>query len=83
MSPSAGSSSSPPIGAFTGTVVRRGARIEPLTDEDQIFCSDAFSAVAAALKLRDFTLNFAGTYLLPKNAGEEPLFRLAPVVSAG
>ncbi|MEO6995137.1 MAG: adenylate/guanylate cyclase domain-containing protein [Lacunisphaera sp.] len=65
---------------FTGTVVSRGARIEPLTDEDQIFCSDAFSAVASALKLRDFTLTFAGTYLLPKNAGEEPLFRLAPVV---
>lgn len=65
---------------FTGTVVSRAARIEPLTDEDQIFCSDAFSAVASALKLRDLTLTFAGTYLLPKNAGEEPLFRLAPVV---
>lgn len=65
---------------FTGTVVSRAARIEPLTDEDQIFCSDAFSAVASALKLRDITLTFAGTYLLPKNAGEEPLFRLAPAV---
>lgn len=67
---------------FTGTVVSRAARIEPLTDEDQIFCSDAFSAVASALKLRDLTLTFAGTYLLPKNAGEEPLFRLAPVTGA-
>jgi class 3 adenylate cyclase len=67
---------------FTGTVVSRAARIEPLTDEDQIFCSDAFSAVASALKLRDITLTFAGTYLLPKNAGEEPLFRLAPAVGA-
>ncbi len=65
---------------FTGTVVSRAARIEPLTDEDQIFCSDAFSAVASALRLRDITLTFAGTYLLPKNAGEEPLFRLAPAV---
>lgn len=61
---------------FTGTVVSRAARIEPLTDEDQIFCSDAFAAVAAALGVREFSLTFAGTYLLPKNAGEEPLFRL-------
>lgn len=61
---------------FTGTVVSRAARIEPLTDEDQIFSSDAFAAVAAALGVREFSLTFAGTYLLPKNAGEEPLFRL-------
>jgi tetratricopeptide (TPR) repeat protein len=62
---------------FTGTVVSRAARIEPMADEDQIFSSDAFAAVAAALGVREFSLTFAGTYLLPKNAGEEPLFRLA------
>ncbi|HEY8993107.1 MAG TPA: tetratricopeptide repeat-containing protein [Lacunisphaera sp.] len=61
---------------FTGTVVSRAARIEPLADEDQIFCSDAFAAVAAALGVKEFSLTFAGTYLLPKNAGEEPLFRM-------
>jgi hypothetical protein len=65
---------------FTGTVVSRAARIEPLTDEDQIFSSDAFAAVAAALGVREFSLTFAGTYLLPKNAGEEPLFRLTAAV---
>ncbi|HEX2861155.1 MAG TPA: hypothetical protein VHN79_05930, partial [Lacunisphaera sp.] len=69
---------------FTGTVVSRAARIEPLTDEDQIFCSDAFAAVAAALGVREFSMTFAGTYLLPKNAGEEPLFRvLAATERAG
>jgi hypothetical protein len=61
---------------FTGTVVSRAARIEPMTDEDQIFCSDAFAAVASALGVKEFSMTFAGTYLLPKNAGEEPLFRL-------
>jgi class 3 adenylate cyclase len=63
---------------FTGTVVSRAARIEPLTDEDQIFCSDAFAAIASALRVKEFSCAFAGTYLLPKNAGEEPLFRLLP-----
>ncbi len=63
---------------FTGTVVSRAARIEPLADEDQIFCSDAFAAVASARRIDDFSCAFAGTYLLPKNAGEEPLFRLLP-----
>ncbi len=61
---------------FSGTTISRAARIEPLADEGQVFCSSAFAAAAAALGVDEFSLVYAGTHTLPKNSGYERFYRL-------
>jgi class 3 adenylate cyclase len=60
----------------TGAHVSRAARIEPITEEGQVFASATFAALAEANRVSSFSLDYAGTRPLAKKAGAMPVFLL-------
>jgi len=61
---------------YNGFHVNRAARIEPITEEGQIFASQAFAALSAVESRKAFQCDYAGTRKLPKGAGSIPVFVL-------
>ena len=61
---------------YNGFHVNRAARIEPITEEGQIFASQAFAALSAVESRKMFQCDYAGTRKLPKGAGSIPVFVL-------
>ena len=64
--------------SYYGAHVNRAARIEPITDEGQIFASDAFAALAMTTMAKGFSCDYAGTRKLPKGAGTVSAFLVRP-----
>tara|TARA_B100000676_G_scaffold297489_1_gene339238 strand:+ start:89 stop:2080 length:1992 start_codon:yes stop_codon:yes gene_type:complete len=69
--------------SYYGAHVNRAARIEPITDEGQIFASDAFAALAMTTMAKGFSCDYAGTRKLPKGAGTISAFLVRPTKEAG
>ena len=69
--------------SYYGAHVNRAARIEPITDEGQIFASDAFAALAMTTMAKGFSCDYAGTRKLPKGAGTISAFLVRPKKEAG
>jgi class 3 adenylate cyclase len=65
-----------PKDTFVGTNISLAARIEPVTEPGQIYCSQAFAALAAAEGIGDFAFECLGERLLAKDAGTLTLYRL-------
>lgn len=65
-----------PKDTFVGTNISLAARIEPVAEPGQIYCSQAFAALAAAEGVRDFDFERLGERTLPKDAGTLVLYRL-------
>ncbi len=62
---------------FTGFHVSRTARIEPITEEGQIYVSQAFAALAEIEgAARDFVSDYVGQKALPKKSGVFPFYLL-------
>jgi len=72
-----------PKDTFVGTNISFAARIEPVTAEGEIWCSQSFAAIAAAEGVRDFDCECVGHKVLPKITGEYPLYRLSRVSGQG
>ena len=68
--------------SYYGAHVNRAARIEPITDEGQIFASDAFAALAITTMAKGFSCDYAGTRKLPKGAGTISAFLVRPTKNA-
>lgn len=64
---------------FLGSHINRAARIEPITDEGQIFVSLEFAALAEMENVTAFRCVPQGIADLPKGAGRIPVFRLERV----
>lgn len=60
--------------SFTGRHVNRTARIEPITEEGQIFASQEFAAIASAEGISEFTCHYVGQKALPKGFGSFPIY---------
>jgi len=67
-----------PKDTFLGTNVNFAARIEPATEPGEIYCSQAFAALAAAEGVQDFVCESVGKKELPKTPGIHPLYALKP-----
>lgn len=65
-----------PKDTFIGTNINFAARIEPATPPGEVYCSQAFAALAAAEGVRDFACDYAGRKRLPKSAGTHALYSL-------
>ena len=65
--------------SYNGAHVNQAARIEPITEDGQIFASDAFAALATTTKARGFICDYAGTRKLPKGAGIISTFLVRPL----
>jgi class 3 adenylate cyclase len=59
---------------FNGSHVNRTARIEPIAEEGQVYASEAFSALATADGVKEFTCDYVGTKQLAKKYGAIPVF---------
>jgi len=59
-----------------GGHVNRAARIEPITEEGQVFASAAFAALAEENRKSAFALDYAGVRSLPKHYEAVPVFLL-------
>jgi len=55
---------------YCGTHVNRAARIEPITQEGQIFASEHFAALVEAEGISDFRCDYVGEKELPKKFGK-------------
>lgn len=65
-----------PKDTFVGTNISLAARIEPVTEPGEIYCSQTFAALAAAEGVRDFGFECLGERALSKSAGRLTLYRL-------
>jgi class 3 adenylate cyclase len=59
---------------YNGSHVNRTARIEPITEEGQVYASEAFSALATAEGVKEFSCDYVGTKQLAKKYGAIPVF---------
>ena len=59
-----------------GTHVSHAARIEPITPPGQAYASQAFAALAAAERVRDFTCHYVGQTPLAKGHGIYPTYHI-------
>jgi class 3 adenylate cyclase/tetratricopeptide (TPR) repeat protein len=66
---------------FLGYHVSRGARIEPVTDTGQVWCSREFTAMVRAQAIAEFEFEYVGQIELPKESGVIPLYNLRSNVS--
>jgi len=64
---------------YTGPHTSRTARIEPITPPGQVYASSAFAAVAAAIGVDGFALQYVGRMPLAKGYGALGLYHLCPV----
>ncbi len=65
---------------YNGSHVNRTARIEPITEEGQVYASEAFSALATAEGVKDFSCDYVGTKQLAKKYGAIPVFLVRPTL---
>jgi class 3 adenylate cyclase len=63
-------------GTFQGTNLNFAARIEPVTPNGEIYCSDVFAALSAVEGVTDFACEYVGKVQLAKNAGVHPMYVL-------
>jgi class 3 adenylate cyclase len=61
---------------YTGSHVSRAARIEPVTPPGQIYCSQAFAALAAAYQVKEFYPEYVGKVNYAKGFGKFSTYRL-------
>jgi len=61
---------------YTGSHVSRAARIEPVTPPGQIYCSQAFAALAAAYQVEDFYPEYVGKVNYAKGFGKFSTYRV-------
>jgi class 3 adenylate cyclase/tetratricopeptide (TPR) repeat protein len=61
-----------------GTHVSHAARIEPITPPGQVFASQAFAALAAAQRVREFRCHYVGQTPLAKGYGIHPTYHVHP-----
>ncbi|MCR4575534.1 MAG: hypothetical protein K5787_17385 [Lentisphaeria bacterium] len=61
---------------FFGRAATKAARIEPITEEGQIFASGAFAAFAATENERAFVCDYVGVRELPKRYGSTGVYML-------
>jgi len=64
---------------YSGTHVSRAARIEPITPPGQVYASEAFAALAAAQRVRDFNCDYVGQTPMAKGYGTLPVYHLRRV----
>ncbi|OYW30773.1 MAG: hypothetical protein B7Z47_03175, partial [Chthoniobacter sp. 12-60-6] len=69
---------------FLGGSTNRAARIEPMAEEGQIYCSEEFAALLSAEGTRKFRAEYQGLGTIPKTESEIriPVYRLVPAASA-
>ncbi len=60
----------------TGTHVSRGARIEPITEQGQIYVSESFAAISMLEKQPTFSCDYVGEIQLAKNYGTYRIYLL-------
>jgi len=61
---------------YTGGHVSRAARIEPVTPPGQVYCSQAFAALAAASQIREFSCEYVGKVNYAKGYGKFSTYRV-------
>jgi len=61
---------------YIGSHVSRGARIEPITPPGHVYASQAFAALAAAARVREFVCEYAGQTTWAKGYGTFPTYRV-------
>jgi len=61
---------------YTGSHVSRAARIEPVTPPGQIYCSQAFAALAAAYQVEEFYPEYVGKVNYAKGFGKFSTYRV-------
>ena len=64
--------------SYSGTHVSRAARIEPITPPGQVYASEAFAALSAAQRTRDFTCDYVGQTPMAKGYGSLPMYHVRP-----
>jgi len=64
--------------SFIGTNLNFAARMEPVTPPGEIFCSQAFAALAASEGVQDFICEAVGKIKFAKRFGKYPLYVLKP-----
>ncbi len=62
--------------SYGGTHVSRAARIEPIAPPSQVYASEAFAALAAAQRTRDFTCDYVGQTPMAKGYGTLPMYHV-------
>ena len=62
--------------SFSGTHVSRAARIEPITPPGQVYSSEAFAALSAAKRVRNFTCDYVGQTPMAKGYGTFPTYHV-------
>lgn len=65
-----------PKDSFIGTNVNFAARMECVTTPGEVFCSQAFAALAATEGVHEFLCKYVGKIPFPKGAGTHPLYVL-------
>jgi class 3 adenylate cyclase len=66
---------------YTGPHTSRTARIEPITPPGQVYASSAFAAVAAAIGVDSFALQYVGRMPLAKGYGPLGLYHVCSVAA--
>jgi len=61
---------------YIGSHVSRGARIEPITPPGHVYASQAFAALAAAARVREFVCEYAGQTIWAKGYGTFPTYHV-------
>jgi class 3 adenylate cyclase/tetratricopeptide (TPR) repeat protein len=59
---------------YIGANVSRAARIEPITPTGQVYCSQAFAALAAAEGVKEFRCDYVGQTSMAKKYGTFPTY---------
>ena len=65
---------------YGGTHVSRAARIEPITPRGQVYASEAFAALSAAQRTRNFTCDYVGQTPMAKGYGTWPVYHVRRAV---
>jgi class 3 adenylate cyclase/tetratricopeptide (TPR) repeat protein len=62
--------------SYSGTHVSRAARIEPIAPPSQVYASEAFAALSATQRTRDFTCDYVGQTPMAKGYGTLPMYHV-------
>lgn len=62
---------------FCGRNIARAARIEPITEVNEVYASDGFAALLKRRRAEDLSLEYVGSVPLAKAYGSQRIFRLA------
>jgi class 3 adenylate cyclase len=69
------------LALYSGPHTSRTARIEPITPPGQVYASSAFAAVAAAIGVDGFALQYVGRLPLAKGHGPLGLYHVCPAAA--